>query len=124
MKKQLTKYQRFFLACLGINHDRLQHPTIGRKLKQAQRGDIVVTDSGARLPFDCVSNLKSKFMWCSLKKNIGVVNSKAITDIIRPAPEPKAVPEIVEWLRKFIAGIEYAMKEIIKADVILSATGQ
>lgn len=74
---------------------------LSEKLTQALRGDIVVTDSGARLP---VFERGVITIHCTIAvSNMCIyIPTKHITDIIRPEPETKAVPEIVDSLCDFM----------------------
>lgn len=72
---------------------------LSEKLTHAQRGDIVVTDSGARLPFVEHSPYNGEFpkvQICNISYDF--LSMDHIIDIIRPEPETKPVPEIDEML--------------------------
>ncbi len=84
------------------------------KLKQAELGDIVVTDSGARLPF--VSMYGDGFCCAMTKERCRMILEYGeITDIIRPN-DKKEVPEIVRKLR-------YILDNYIEDKVLLDVIG-
>lgn len=68
------------------------------KIQQAQKGDVIVTDTGARLPSVRLECLGVQVRISSTAIDLSVPYEE-ITDIIRPS-EKQEVPEIVEWLRQ------------------------
>lgn len=72
---------------------------LAEKLTQAKRGDIVVTDSGSRCVFyDGYNDSRTIVALTKIRNHI--LDNTEITDIIRPEPEAKPVPEIVRTLQK------------------------
>ena len=69
---------------------------LAEKIKQAQAGDIVVTDSGARLPF--ILRMGARFMVRATRSDTYYVYCNDVTDIIRPTA--RKVPEVVGILRE------------------------
>lgn len=63
------------------------------KLEQAQKGDVVVTDAGARLNFIKMDGCLFELQVSSAETSL--VFGKEITDIIRPS-EKQESPEIVD----------------------------
>lgn len=86
---------------------------LAEKIKQAQAGDIVVTDSGARLPFImCVS---VKFIVQVTRSDTYHMNAFDIADIIRPTA--RKVPEVVELREKILMfenAVPYDFEESIR----------
>ena len=68
---------------------------LAEKIKQAQAGDIVVTDSGARLPF--ILRMGARFMVRATRSDTYYVYCNDVTDIIRPTE--RKVPEVSELRR-------------------------
>lgn len=70
------------------------------KLKQAQRGDIVVTDSEARLPFIIYAEDIAVVICAPTKHRRARISKFHITNIIRPSEPEREVPEIIGKLRE------------------------
>lgn len=68
-----------------------------QKKQHIAPGDIVVTDSGARLLFCGTKSPEGNFGCYITKRVFDWIFEREITDIIRPVPpaQPDAVPEIV-----------------------------
>lgn len=75
---------------------------LDEKKKQAQAGDIVVTDSGARVTYATRdTDAVSSGIWVKISNAVDTwIKLEDVTDIIRPtARKVPEVPEVVEWLR-------------------------
>lgn len=94
---------------------------LAEKIKQAQAGDIVVTDSGARVPLDDTDS-DGDFRLCVSSGSFDWIGSSSITDIIRPTA--RKVPEVVEWLRELAKSCEKSIKEAPdKHDTVFTTAG-
>ena len=71
---------------------------LAEKIKQAQAGDIVLTDSGAKVPLKQV-DIEGCFHLDVSRANAFWIYTSHVADIIRPSE--RKVPEIGERLRKF-----------------------
>lgn len=75
---------------------------LAEKIKQAQAGDTVVTDSGARVIYAARdTDAVSTGVWVNISKAVDTwIKIDDIADIIRPTA--RKVPEVVEWLTEEI----------------------